>query len=67
MVEMKLIKGRFYTSDCSDLLVEILKIYFESAEYYKCKIRLTNKQNGIFYSTENVKLYKDKIKHWSKL
>jgi len=56
--------GRVYTADCSDLKVFIKKVHYESTDYYKVKLSLINKNNGIVYETKNCKLYKDKITHW---
>lgn len=56
-----------YVSSLSDLLVKIVKVQYQCDEYFKAKIMLFNKNNGIFYETINVKLYKEKIGHWRKI
>lgn len=61
---MFLVTGRIYTMETSDLNVYINKIHFRGPRYYKAKITLINKHNGIVYETKNYKLYPDKVKLW---
>lgn len=57
---MKLIKGRTYTNDVSDLAIKILNhVYYSSKGYVKFKGLLYNKRNGIVYETKNYKLDSD--------
>lgn len=63
---MKITKGRYYT-DNSDLFVEILKIYYSNDEYFKAKIVLSNKKNGIVYETKCYKIFYENITHWKRL
>ena len=58
-------EGRTYTMDTSDLKVYIHKIYYRSPQYYKAKVSIINKHNGVIYETrQNYKLYPKLIKHW---
>ena len=61
-------KGKKYTTDNSDLYVQIEKVFFETDEYYKAKISLRYKYGEYKgYACEEgkkYKLYKDKIGHW---
>ena len=61
---MKLIKGKTYTSDITDLSLWVLNVHYETNDYYKVKGVLINKQNHIIYETKNYKLFKDKISNW---
>lgn len=58
-------EGKLYTSELSDLAVYVIKIYFESKDYIKAKIRVENKRNHIIYEIKTYKLYKNKIDHWN--
>ena len=55
---MKLIKGRSYTSDCTDLKLTILSNVFYNTSKTKMKFKacLSNKNNGIIYETKQYKL-----------
>lgn len=57
----------WYKSDLSDLMVKVVKIHYQNEECLKAKIRLYNKNNGIFYEQINVKLIKSNISHWEKV
>ena len=58
-------KGRRYTAFDSELLVYVNKVVYESEDYYKAKITIINKRNGIYYEgPKYYKLYKSKISHW---
>lgn len=61
---MRLVKGGKYTNDTSDLLIEIIRIYYQSDEYYKVYARLKNKRNGLVYETKAFTLYKNLITSW---
>lgn len=63
-----LVKGAYYTTDCSDLVAHVISIRYKdtAGRYIKVKIRLFNKYNRIQYDIrpKNYKLYLDDIKHW---
>lgn len=61
---MKLQKGKSYTNDRTDLQIKILQIHYESTDYYKVRIVLSNKKNGIIYEMKNIKLMKDGAADW---
>ena len=52
-------KGRIYTTKNSDICLRILNIPYENDEYYKLKIAIHNKHNGIFYEKKHYKIAKD--------
>lgn len=63
---MRLTKGT-YTTDNSDLKVEVIKVSYQTPEYARIKINLYNKYNGIVYETrKNYKVLKKNISHWRK-
>lgn len=67
VITMRIVEGK-YISDNSDLLVEVLKIFYVSKKsYIKAKLRISNKNNNIVYETKNYKLYLDKVKHWKRV
>ena len=62
---MNIIKGTTYTSDNSNIAVEILKIQYKSKDYTKVKAKIFNKDNGIVYeSRTSYKLIHSQIQHW---
>lgn len=65
---MILLKG-YYTADNSDLLVRIDRIAYADPndKYFKVKLSLINKSNGIEYERcKNYKLYQKNIGHWKR-
>ena len=63
---MRLTRGT-YTTDNSDLAVEVIKVSYQTSEYARIKINLYNKYNGIVYETRsNYKVIKKRIAHWKK-
>ena len=64
---MTLKKG-LYTTDNSDLLIEVKKVRYQTDEYAKISCTLSNKINGIVYvSYKNHKVFKKNIAHWKKV
>ena len=62
---MKLLSGKEYTIDISDLKVIVHKVYYQNDIYVKAKCSLVNKKNGIVYDLQKTfKLLKKRIKHW---
>ena len=62
----RLYKGN-YVSDNSDLLVEVLAIYYQTEKYAKVKINLKNKNSGVVYEKrKRYKLDKKRINHWKR-
>lgn len=59
-------EGKIYSKDNSDLKVYIDKIYYLHPEYYKVRLSIINKHNGIVYeSNKKYKLYYKKVMDWN--
>jgi hypothetical protein len=58
-------KGR-YTIPNGSLVIVVLKIQYQNAEYVKFKAHITSKTGGWIYETKNYKLLKKNISHWQK-
>lgn len=57
--------NKIYTNNRSDLKVYIHRVFHSSDTYYKVKLTLINKKNGITYDTaKGYKLYKKNIEDW---
>jgi D-lyxose ketol-isomerase len=63
---MKISKG-FYTTNNSDLTIQVINIAYSNEEYTKARIKLINTKNGIVYEEKYYKLYHEKISHWIKV
>lgn len=63
---MHLSKG-YYTSDNSYLIVEVIKVRYQTEEKVKFKGRIYNKVWGYCYEEKNYNLPKERILHWIKL
>ena len=59
--------GVTYTSSVSDLSVKVLNIPYRNFDkgIIKAKLHITNKNNGLFYSTAYYVLDLNSIQHWT--
>ena len=53
-----------YTNDVSDLVITILKVYYQNDKYAKVKLRINHKKYGYEYEEKNYKLIKSQIESW---
>lgn len=61
---LRLTKG-LYTTDTSDIIIDIIKVGYQNDKYAKIKVNLINKHNDIVYEQRrNYKVWKHRITHW---
>ena len=60
-----LFKGWYSGPNCS-LNVRILQIHYQTPEYVKAKVMLTDKKGNV-YEVKNYKLLKKNITHWVRI
>lgn len=58
----------YYTADCSDLIVEIVKVQYRDLKgnYTKVKLNLFTKSGMRVEYRKNYKLIHENIKHWNR-
>lgn len=64
---MKLVKGKVYTTEKSDLTFTVLQIYKQTNEYVTAKIALKYKYGaykGYIVETKRYNIDKSRILHW---
>jgi hypothetical protein len=54
----------YYMCNISDIMVYVIKVYYQSDSYIKFKASLYYKNTGFIIETKNYKVYKKNIKHW---
>lgn len=61
-----MLNNGFYSAECSDLIVNIIKVQYRDPKrvYVKVKLQLLDKHGNIIERPKNYKLILDNIKHW---
>lgn len=61
-----MIKNAYYTYHNGNIVVQVIKLYYQSNTYYKCKLKVCDKSGNLF-ETINAKVDKEKFKIWTKV
>jgi len=62
------LKSGAYTTTNSDLKIIVHKVAYQTDDWAKIKVTLTNKHNDIIYETcKKYTVIKENIKHWKRM
>lgn len=64
---MTILSKGSYTIPNGSLVIVVLKIQYQNANYIKFKAHITSKTSGYIYETKNYKLLHSAISHWEKI